>query len=41
MHVEWSEEKFLKGIVGDQRRLRFKKQTPKDRNFIHAAGALQ
>ena len=23
MHMEWSEEKFLKGIVGDQRRLRF------------------
>jgi len=23
MHVEWSEEKFLKGIVGDKRRLRF------------------
>jgi len=23
MHVEWSEEKFLKGIVGDQMRLRF------------------
>jgi len=24
MQMEWSEEKFLKGIVGDQRRLRFK-----------------
>jgi len=23
MQVEWSEEKFLKGIVGDKRRLRF------------------
>jgi len=23
MHVEWSEEKFLKGIVDDKRRLRF------------------
>jgi len=23
MHIEWSEEKFLKGIVGDKRRLRF------------------
>jgi len=23
MHMEWSEEKFLKGIVGDKRRLRF------------------
>ena len=23
MHMEWSEEKFLKGIVGDERRLRF------------------
>jgi len=23
MHVEWSEEKFLKGIVGDKRRLSF------------------
>jgi len=23
MHVEWSEEKFLKGIVGDKMRLRF------------------
>ena len=23
MHMEWSEEKFLKGIVGDTRRLRF------------------
>jgi len=23
MHLEWSEEKFLKGIVGDKRRLRF------------------
>ena len=22
MHAEWSEEKFLKGIVGDKRRLR-------------------
>jgi len=23
MHMEWSEQKFLKGIVGDKRRLRF------------------
>jgi len=23
MHVEWSQEKFLKCIVGDKRRLRF------------------
>jgi len=23
MHMEWSEEMFLKGIVGDKRRLRF------------------
>jgi len=23
MHMEWSEEKFLKGIVGDKTRLRF------------------
>jgi len=23
MNVKWSEEKFSKGIVGDQRRLRF------------------
>jgi len=23
MHMEWSEDKFLKGIVGDERRLRF------------------
>jgi len=23
MHMEWNEEKFLKGIVGDRRRLRF------------------
>ena len=23
MHMEWSEEKFLKGIVGAKRRLRF------------------
>jgi len=23
MHVEWCEEKFLKGIVGDKTRLRF------------------
>jgi len=23
MHMEWSEEKFLKGIVGDKRRLHF------------------
>jgi len=23
MHMEWSEEKYLKGIVGDKRRLRF------------------
>jgi len=23
MHMEWSWEKFLKGIVGDKRRLRF------------------
>jgi len=23
MHMEWSEENFLKGIVGDKRRLRF------------------
>jgi len=23
MHVEWSEEKFLEGIVGDKRRLSF------------------
>jgi len=23
MHIDWSEEKFLKGIVGDKRRLRF------------------
>ena len=23
MHIEWIEEKFLKGIVGDKRRLRF------------------
>jgi len=23
MHMQWSEEKFLKGIVGDKRRLRF------------------
>ena len=23
MHMEWSEEKFLKRIVGDKRRLRF------------------
>ena len=30
MHMEWSEEKFLKGIVGDKRRLRFLKQTPKE-----------
>ena len=33
MHIEWSEEKFLKGIVGDKTRLRFwnnfLKQTPK------------
>jgi len=33
MHIEWSEEQFLKGIVGDKTRLRFwnnfLKQTPK------------
>jgi len=23
MHIEWSEEKLLKGIVGDKTRLRF------------------
>jgi hypothetical protein len=23
MQIEWSKEKFLKGIVGDKRRLRF------------------
>jgi len=23
MHMEWSEEKFLKGIVGDKTRVRF------------------
>jgi len=23
MHMEWSEEKFFKGIVGDETRLRF------------------
>jgi len=23
MHMEWSEEKFLKGIVGDNMKLRF------------------
>ena len=23
MHIEWSEEKFSKGIVGDKMRLRF------------------
>jgi len=27
--MEWSEEKFLKGIVGDQRRLRFKNKHQK------------
>ena len=29
MQVEWSEEKFLKDIVGDQRRLRFKNKHQK------------
>jgi len=29
MHMEWSEEKFLKGIVGDKRRLRFWNQHQK------------
>jgi len=24
MHIEWSEEKFLKGFVGDKTRLRFR-----------------
>jgi len=29
MHVKWSEEKFLKGIVGDKTRLRFWNQYQK------------
>ena len=29
MHMEWSEEKFLKGIVGDKRRLRFRDEHQK------------
>jgi len=36
MQMEWSEEKFLKGIVAT-----LLKPTPKDKTFIHAAGALQ
>ena len=41
MQVEWSEEKFLKRIVGDKTRLRFWNKHKKDKTFIHAAGALQ
>jgi len=29
MHIDWSEEKFLKGVVGDKRRLRFWNQHQK------------
>jgi len=41
MHIELSEEKFLKGIMGDKKEATLLKQTPKDKTFIHAAGALQ
>jgi len=29
MYMQWSEEKFFKGTVGDQRRLRFWNKHPK------------
>jgi len=29
-HMEWSEEKFLKGIVGDKTRATLLKRAPKD-----------
>ena len=38
MHIEWSEEKFLKGIVGDKTRLRF---WNKHQNIELFFGALQ
>jgi len=41
MHMEWSEEKFSKGIVGHKTKTTRLKQTPNDTTFIHAAGALQ
>jgi len=39
--MEWSEGKFLKGIVGDKTRLRLRNKHQKDRIRIYAAGALQ
>ena len=40
IHMEWSEEKFLKDC-GLQKEATLLKQTPKDRIFIHAADTLQ
>ena len=40
MHNEWSENKFLKGIVGHKIRLCFYKKVSNDRSFAHAAGEL-
>ena len=39
MHMEWSEEKFLKGIVGDKTKLRFWNKHQKI-ELVFAAGAL-
>ena len=41
MHIEWSEENFLKGFCGWKKEATLLKQTKKDRAFMHAAGALQ
>jgi len=38
MHMEWSEENFLKGIVGEKRRLRFWNKHQKiELLFMHLA----
>jgi len=41
MQMEWSEEKFFKGIVGEKNKATLFKQALKDRTFIHTAVALQ
>jgi len=41
MHVEWSEEKFLKGSAGHKNQAMLLKQASNDRSFAHAAGELQ
>ena len=36
MHMEWSEEKFLKGIVGDKRSYAFETNTTRQNFYSHS-----